>query len=129
MDGNPTGRRKTIFLIAAVILTVGGFMGVFGNKAGYTDALFEPDYTIQYAPSDGPLAEAGFQSGDSVISVEGIPVVELGMYSRWPKSLARAPGESLTMTVERDGQRVTGEIIYRDRPPSSWKMPPVTQRA
>jgi len=122
MDGNLTGRRKAIFLIAAVILTIGGFMGVFGNKAGYTDALFEPDYTILYAPDDGPLAEAGFQAGDSVISVEGIPVVDLGMYSRWPKSLARAPGDSLTMTVEREGQTVTGEIIYRDRPLSSWKM-------
>jgi len=122
MNSTPSGRRKAVFLTAAVILTVGGVVGVFGSSVGYTDALFEPDYTIFYAPPEGPLAEAGFQSGDSVISVEGIPVVELGMYSRWPKSLSRAPGESLTMVVEREGQMVTGEIVYRDPPPSSWKM-------
>ena len=122
MNSTPRGRQKAIFLTAAVILTVGGFMGVFGNSAGYTDALFEPDYTIAYAPPEGPLAEAGFQSGDSVISVEGIPVAELGMYSRWPRSLSRAPGESLTMVVEREGQSVTGEIVYRDPPSSSRKM-------
>jgi hypothetical protein len=122
MNVTPSGRRKTTFLTAAVILTLSGVAGVFGNNSGYTDALFEPDYTILRAPPDGPLAEAGFQPGDSVISVEGIPVVELGMYSRWPRSLARAPGESLSMTVERGGERVTGEIVYREPPPSSWKM-------
>jgi hypothetical protein len=122
MNSAPSGRRKAVILSVAAILTVGGVVGVFGNSAGYTDALFEPDYTIFYAPPEGPLAEAGFQSGDSVISVEGIRVVELGMYSRWPKSLSRAPGESLTMVVEREGQMVTGEIVYRDPPPSSRKM-------
>ncbi len=118
----PSRRTAHLLLAAATILTVSGLLGVFGNNAGYTDALFEPDYTIAYVPSDGPLAEAGFQPGDSVISVEGIPVVDLGMYSRWPRSLARAPGESLTMMVERDGQRVTGEIVYREPPPTAWKL-------
>ena len=122
MKGTPSGRRKVIILTTAVILTVSGLVGVFGNKAGYTDALFEPDYTILHAPPDGPLAEAGFQPGDSVITVEGMPVGELGMYSRWPKSLARSPGESLTMIVDRDGQMVTGEIVFRDRPPGAWKI-------
>jgi len=123
MNGSPSGLRRKVFLIAAVILTMGGVLGVFfGSRAGYTDALFEPDYTILNAPPDGPLADAGFLPGDSVVSVEGIPVVDLGMYSRWPKSLARAPGESLTMTVERDGQMVTGEVVFREPPPSAWKM-------
>jgi hypothetical protein len=51
-----------------------------------------------------------------VVSVEGIPVVELGMYSRWPRSLARAPGESIEMIVDRDGARVRGTVVYRERP-------------
>jgi hypothetical protein len=115
-------RRNAMVVAAASVLTVSGLLGVFGNSAGYTDALFEPDYTMTHVPPDGPLAEAGFQPGDSVISVEGIPVVDLGMYSRWPRSLARAPGESLTMTVERDGHPVSGEIVYREPPATAWKL-------
>ena len=117
-----SGSQKAAFIAIASILTLSGFAGVFGGDAGYTDALFEPDYTISAVTPGSPLAEAGFQSGDSVISVEGTPVVDLGMYSRWPKSLARSPGESLTMVVERDGQMVSGEVVYREPPPSSWKL-------
>jgi hypothetical protein len=122
MSPTPNARQKATLLAVALILTVSGLLGVFGNKAGYTNALFEPDYTIAYVPAGGPLAEAGFHPGDSVISVEGIPVVDLGMYSRWPRSLSRAPGESLTMEVERDGQTVRGEVVYREPPPTTWKL-------
>ncbi len=115
-------RRRAIVLVVAVTLTAGGVWNLLGNTTGYTDALFEPDYTILHMPPDGPLATAGFLPGDSVISVEGIPVVELGMYSRWPRSLARAPGESLTMTVKRDGQLVVGEIAYGEQPPGSQRV-------
>jgi hypothetical protein len=114
--------RKVFFLVAALILTVLGGAGVFGNDLGYTDALYQPDYTIVYAPPDGVLAEAGFQAGDSVLTVEGIPVTELGMYSRWPRELSRRPGESVIMVVDRDGEQVTGEIVYRQPPASSRSM-------
>lgn len=114
-------RRRSFVLAAALFLTFMGILSVLGGAEGYTDALFEPDYTILHAPDDGPLAEAGFLPGDSVISVEGIPVVELGMYSRWPRSLSRGPGESLTMVVDRGGELVTGEIVYREQPLSVTK--------
>lgn len=122
MKSNGSPALKGIYLVVALILTGLGGVGVFGNDLGFTDALFEPDYTIRHAPADGPLAEAGFFPGDSVISVEGIPVAELGMYSRWPRSLSRRPGESITMMVEREGERVTGEVVYRRRPASSQAM-------
>jgi len=113
---------KVAVLTAAVTLTALGIWNLVGPRGGYTDALFEHDYTIPMVPPGGPLAEAGFQPGDSVVSVEGIPVVELGMYSRWPRSLSRAPGESLTMTVERDGELVTGEIVFGEQPAGIRKM-------
>lgn len=122
MSDSSRGWRKATVVLLTVGLTVFGLLGVFGRGEGYTDALFEPDYTILHAPEDGPLAEAGLLPGDSVVSVEGIPVVDLGMYSRWPKSLARAPGESLTMTVDREGELVTGEIVYLEQPSSVKKM-------
>jgi len=115
-------RLRIWFLLAASGLTVWVCVGVLGNRSGYTDALFEPDYTIVHAPAGGPLADAGFQPGDSVVSVEGIPVVDLGMYSRWPRSLARRPGEFITMVVDRNGERISGEVVYRERPSGSRNM-------
>lgn len=102
--------------VAAAALTAWGLVGLLGPAPGYTDALFEPDYTISFVPPGGPLEEAGVQTGDSVVAVEGIPVQELGMYSRWPRSLARRPGESIRMTLDRDGARVDVDVTYRDRP-------------
>lgn len=106
-------------LLAAAALTAWGLVGTFGPRPGYTDALFEPDYTILHAPAGSPLAEAGFAPGDSVVTVEGIPVVQLGMYSRWPRDLARQPGESLRMVVERDGERVVGDVVFREQRPGA----------
>jgi len=109
-------RLRYWLLLAAVGLTAWSAFGTFGNDRGYTDALYWPDYTIPYVEPGGVLDEAGFQPGDSVVSVEGIPVEELGMYSRWPRSLARRPGESIEMVVERDGTDVSGRVVYRERP-------------
>ena len=109
--------RRFELLIAAVLVTLWGGWGLLGERSGYTDSLYEPDYTIREAVTGTVLEEAGFQPGDSVVAVEGIPVEELGMYSRWPRSLARRPGETLQMTVVRDGQRIEGTVTYREVPP------------
>lgn len=122
MESTRTGKGRGRLLALAVALTGFGALGLFHGSEGYTDALYWPDYTIPEVPPGGPLEEAGFLSGDSVVSVEGIPVTTLGMYSRWPRSLSRRPGETLSMTVSRDGEMVTGEIRYRERPPGVRKM-------
>jgi len=114
-------RLRFWLLAGAVALTLWGLIGTFRSHVGYTDALYWPDYTIPYVAPGGVLEEAGFQPGDSVLSVEGIPVTTLGMYSRWPRSLARRPGESVEMVVERDGRLVTGAVVYRERPPGVAK--------
>jgi len=122
MDSSMAGGKRSGVLAVAALLTGFGALGLFGRNEGYTDALYWPDYTIPEVPSGGPLEEAGFQPGDSVVSVEGIPVTSLGMYSRWPRFLARSPGETLSMTVSRRGELVTGEVRYRERPLSVRRM-------
>jgi len=109
-------RLRFWLLAGAVALTLWGFAGAFATHVGYTDALYWPDYTLPYVEPGGVLEEAGFQPGDSVVSVEGIPVTTLGMYSRWPRSLSRRPGESIEMVAERDGRLVSGVVVYRERP-------------
>lgn len=110
--------RRFEFLVYAALVTAWGVAGLVFNPSGYTDALYEPDYTIRHVPEGSPLAEAGFQVGDTVVAIEGIPVQELGMYSRWPRSLSRRPGETLQVTVRRDGATVEGWVVVRERPPS-----------
>jgi hypothetical protein len=109
-------RHRVWILAAAAALTLWGMIGLFGNGAGYTGALYWHDYTIPEVRPGSPLDEAGFQPGDLVVSVEGIPIEKLGMYSRWPRFLSRRPGESIQMVVEREGELVRGEVVYRERP-------------
>jgi hypothetical protein len=119
-------QRRFELLGIAVLLTAWGGAGLLTRRSGYTDALYEPDYTIQQVPRGSALAEAGFQVGDTVVAVEGIPIQELGMYSRWPRSLSRRPGDLLAMTVRRDGALWEGVVIYRDPPPNTLRNRRVT---
>jgi len=118
--------RRFELLAIAVLLTAWGGAGLLTERSGYTDALYEPDYTIRHVPLGGVLAEAGFQVGDTVVAVEGIPVQELGMYSRWPRSLSRRPGDLLAMTVRRHGALWEGVVIYREPPPNTLRNRRVT---
>jgi hypothetical protein len=122
MNTPPSTGSRILAVSAGLLLSAWGVVGVFGPRDGFTGALFAPDYTIPYVESGRPLDQAGFQAGDSVVAVEGIPVEELGMYSRWPRSLARQPGESLTMTVVREGALVDGEVVFGEYSRSSAKL-------
>lgn len=114
-----TYQRRPGFLSLAILLTLWGVWGLIGDNRGYTDALYEPDYTIRHVPAGGVLEQAGFQPGDSVLSVEGRAIQALGMYSRWPLSLSRSAGDSIRMVVDRDGTWYSGTIVYRDPPPGA----------
>lgn len=113
----PCGRAmRTLGVFLGIAITTWASAGVVWAPAAAPEVLFEPDYIIRHAPEGGVLREAGFLAGDSVLSVEGIPVSRLGMYSRWPRSLARGPGESIRMVADRDGTRVSGAVRYRAAP-------------
>jgi hypothetical protein len=122
--GQEVSSRHRVFAVVAVVGVVAwSAAGFFDRRGdGWVDPLFEPDYTILFVPRGGTLDRAGFQVGDSVISVEDVPVVDLGMYSRWPRSLSRQPGESLTIVVEREGQLASGDIVFRAPSAANAKM-------
>jgi serine protease Do len=61
-----------------------------------------------------PAAEAGFQSGDIIVAVGG---EELTNYLQVGQKISRLkPGEEITITVDRDGERVelTPTLVERD---------------
>ncbi len=109
------GRHRAIAvtaLVAIMVWTVAGFID--RSNRGRFDPLFQPNYKVLYAPEGGTLESAGFLPGDSIISVEGIPVADLGMYSRWPRSFSRRPGETLSLIAMRGGQEIAGDIVLRE---------------
>ena len=122
MNDQSPKRHRFIVVAAAILIVSWAVAGLVQEPDGFTNALFAPDYTIPGVREGSPLAEAGFQAGDSVVTVEGIPVVELGMYSRWPRTLSRRPGESITMVVERDSELVAGEVVYGESPSGPARM-------
>ena len=54
------------------------------------------------------------RGGDLVIAVDGRPVEDMADVSRAVSS--RAVGEALTLTVLRDGRRLTLRVVLDDRP-------------
>lgn len=109
-------RHRTFALVAVVAIAAWATTGIIDRRgSGHAEPLFQPDFTILHVPEGGALESAGFLPGDSVLTVEGIPVGELGMYSRWPRSLSREPGESVTIVVLREGEQISGDIVYQAR--------------
>ena len=111
-------QRRLEMLAVAVLFTAWGGLGQVLDRRGYTDALYWPDYVVHEVAPGSVLDESGFQVGDRFQTVEGFPVETLGMYSRWPRALSRRPGETLAVTVERDGRSVPLIVRYRETPES-----------
>ncbi|HSG81714.1 MAG TPA: PDZ domain-containing protein, partial [Gemmatimonadota bacterium] len=108
-------RAGMLALAAAAALIVWGIVGFFDRMGqGWGGYTYSPDYVVNYVQPDGPGEEAGMEMGDRVISVEGMPVEELPLYSRWPRSLAPKVGESRRLTVERDGEMLALDVVYGD---------------
>jgi regulator of sigma E protease len=83
-----------------------------------TEALTEPDKLVSglglsfWSPPlpprlgeviDGPAATAGLRSGDLVVSANGAPI---GDWETWVDYIRARPGQTVQLTIERDGQRL-----------------------
>jgi hypothetical protein len=80
--------RGALLFGAAVIITAWGTIGFFqGLGGGFSGGLYSPRYVVDGVMPGGAGEKAGLRVGDRVISVEGKPVEEVGMESRWPRSL------------------------------------------
>lgn len=111
-----SGIEKALVLAVTVLLTVWGVFGFIESRGrGWGGYVYSPEYIVEGIEPGGAAEAAGLEAGDRVVSIEGTPAEELPLYSRWPRSLHRAPGEILHIEVERAGERMPVEIVYADR--------------
>ena len=59
---------------------------------------------------DGPATRAGFKVGDTIIEADGQAI---STWSQWVDLVRAAPGQSLVVRVERDGQSLDLTVVPR----------------
>lgn len=69
---------------------------------------------VMRVPDDGPAARVGIRPGDGVVEVDGRPVASLAALYRALWS-AIGPGETVSLTLERDGAPYTARVEAIDR--------------
>ncbi len=111
-------RRRVVMGVCAALITAWGAIGlVEGLNSGFSGGLYDPSYRVPGVWPGGLADRSGFKAGDRVVSVEGRPVEQLGMESRWPRALLPGIGESRRFVVERDGQQIALDVVFP--PPST----------
>lgn len=111
-------RRRVVMGVCAALITAWGAIGLVGGlNSGFSGGLYDPSYRVPGVWPGGLADRSGFRAGDRVISVEGRPVDELGMESRWPRALLPGIGEPRRFVVERDGKRIPLDVVFP--PPSA----------
>ena len=80
----------------------------------YTVALGTPDGTITVPRPGGPGARGGIQTGDVIVSINGRRVDDPSDVSAGIQG--QAPGDVVTVQVQRDGQPVTLDVELGKRP-------------
>ncbi len=72
-----------------------------------------PGVRLEDTVTGSPAADAGMRAGDVLVAIDGEPVTDLRAYA---KLLARhAPGDEVTLTWERNGERMTAKVTLKAR--------------
>ncbi len=122
MNLSDWGRRPGVVLAGALAIVVWGAAGYYqGINSGFSGGLYDPEYRVPGVLPGSMAEKAGLKVGDRIVSVEGRPVEELGMESRWPRSLAPRIGQSHRFVVERKGERVSLDVVYDGPSPAVVK--------
>lgn len=90
------------FLLAIFIFFLLGFIQGVPTEEAMLDEI-QPD---------SPAAEAGFQTGDEIVEIEGNSI---STWEEFTKIVQNNPEESLTMKVARDGEIVDVTVVPRER--------------
>jgi C-terminal processing protease CtpA/Prc len=74
---------------------------------------FEDAPKIIAVAENSPAARVGLETGDLIVAADGHPVTD----TEGARRLTTVrPGETVQLTIERDGREITVEITAADRP-------------
>jgi 2-alkenal reductase len=97
------------------VLIVNGFVA-----RPYLGITGQPDadgHLVAEVVADGPAATAGLEPGDVITAIDG---EQLGRRTNLIERLfEHEPGETVTLTIERDGEELTIEVVLGERPAAS----------
>ena len=104
--------QKSVVILAGVVLHfIIAYVVILGALIGFgidnPDAPLAEIAVVQPSLEDGtatPAALAGLKPGDTVVAIDGIPV---GGWEEIRTALADLPDADVTITVDRDGERLT----------------------
>jgi regulator of sigma E protease len=97
-------RNDRTFALAPILAQAVGFeLGPnLGRELGFLP--FEKSVLVRAVGEDSAAASAGFQNGDKLINVAGIPVQTSAQFTNLVK---QRPEEQLSILIERAGQEIT----------------------
>src|SRR3954467_6485389 len=84
----------------------------------------ESDQTtvVGYVEKDSPAAKAGLQPGDKILEVDGRPVTRFfGMNNSVVWNVVRSEGPTIPFKIERDGKKMTIEVLPVIAETSGWR--------
>jgi 2-alkenal reductase len=108
-------------------------LSILGPGARQQLGINPTDKGVLVLESTGPAAQAGIQGGsrpvvingepipaggDIIVAVDGHPVATAGELRAYIEN-TKHPGDSVTITVVRNGQRMDVQLTLADRPPTN----------
>jgi len=80
------------------------------NLLGLELQISDEGIVVENIAEDSPLADSGLQEGDVITAINGEVVTDLGPWEIMKALRGTAEDQTLTLTVQRDGEEVTVEI-------------------
>lgn len=115
MAGGPLVNLLIAAVLVTLLLTVHG-VGTLSPTVSQVAACANTDVVDDDCAGQdpSPALAAGFQEGDTILSVDGLAV------STWPETTyaIQNAGDTATFVVERDGRQetLTADLVLRERP-------------
>lgn len=105
MLGGPTMNLLIAIVLFTIALVGVGVAEPIPTVSGVADCVPTAE-TVECEPGDvaSPAAQAGLQAGDVIVAVDGN---ETQSWDQMVQTVRAAPGETLDLTVERDGRTLT----------------------
>ena len=110
-EGRSAGRALWFLGFFVALWGVVGF--VMERGEGETGFFYGPDYLVRTVMEESPAEAAGVQLGDRVVSIDGTPVEDLPMQSRWRR---RPIGATAEVALQRGGEALSIEVVFEEIP-------------